>query len=97
VSRDARADGEVLVVDWIACDGYGLCGDLAPDLVALDRWSYPIVPKGPVPKAMLDDARRVVDCCPMKALTLRKPNWRRLAVAPDDPRARAARKAVFGR
>jgi ferredoxin len=94
VSRDRHDDGEVLVVDWIACDGYGLCGDLAPDLVTLDRWSYPIVPDGPVPRALLDDARRIVDCCPMKALALRKPARRRLAVASDDPRARAATKAV---
>ena len=23
-------------VDWILCDGYGLCGDLVPDLIDLD-------------------------------------------------------------
>jgi ferredoxin len=97
VSRDGAEDGEVLVVDWIACDGYGLCSDLAPDLVSLDPWQYPIVPKGSVPRSMLDDARRVVDCCPMKALALRKPDRRRLSVAPDDRRARDARKAIFGR
>jgi ferredoxin len=66
-----RAGDLELVVDWIRCDGYGLCGDLAPDLVQLDDWRYPIVERGAVPAALLDDARRIVDCCPMLALTLR--------------------------
>ena len=30
-----------LRVDWIRCDGYGLCGDLLPDLIPLDEWRYP--------------------------------------------------------
>ncbi len=59
-----------LRVDWIKCDGYGLCGDLAPDLVDLDEWRYPVVRPGPVDRRQLDDARRAVDCCPMKALVL---------------------------
>lgn len=63
-----------LTIDWIACDGYGVCGDLAPDLIELDDWRYPIMPKGPVPADLLDDARRAVDCCPMKALALRRPS-----------------------
>lgn len=65
-----------LRVDWIKCDGYGLCGDFAPDLIALDDWRYPILRPGPVDRESLDDAQRVVDCCPMKALTLE-------AVPPD--------------
>ena len=70
-------DGPELVVDWIRCDGYGLCGDLAPDLVGLDDWRYPIIEPGPVPRARLSDARRIVDCCPMEALSLRAPGSRR--------------------
>ena len=66
-----------LTINWIACDGYGLCGDLAPDLIELDDWRYPIIPKGPLPPDLLDAARRVVDCCPMKALALRSPDDRR--------------------
>lgn len=75
MSRDAVAapDGTELAIDWIACDGYGLCGDLAPDLIGLDPWRYPIIPRGPLPPELLDDARRIVDCCPMKALSLRRP------------------------
>jgi ferredoxin len=25
------------------CDGYGHCAELAPDLVTLDEWGYPII------------------------------------------------------
>lgn len=62
--------GEALRVDWIACDGYGLCGDLAPELIDLDDWRYPIVRPGAIPREHLDAARRAVDCCPMRALRL---------------------------
>jgi ferredoxin len=61
-----------LRVDWIKCDGYGLCGDLAPDLVDLDEWRYPILRPGLVEPSQMSDARRAVDCCPMKALVLEK-------------------------
>ena len=71
-----------LVVDWIACDGYGLCGDLAPHLVGLDDWRYPIIAPGPIDARDLDDARRIVDCCPMRALSLRRPDHRRQREAP---------------
>jgi ferredoxin len=59
-----------LRVDWIRCDGYGLCGDLLPELIGLDDWRYPIVAPGGVPRDLLDMAQRAVDCCPMKALRL---------------------------
>ena len=59
-----------LRVDWIKCDGYGLCGDFAPDLIGLDEWRYPILQPGPVDPSRLHDAQRAVDCCPMKALIL---------------------------
>lgn len=68
-----------LRVDWIRCDGYGLCGDLLPDLIDLDEWRYPILQPGPVDRALLDEAQRAVDCCPMKALALER--------VPVEPRA----------
>jgi len=57
-------------VDWILCDGYGLCGDLVPDLIDLDEWRYPILDGQPVARDRMGDAQRAVDCCPMKALQL---------------------------
>ena len=59
-------------VDWILCDGYGLCGDLVPDLIGLDDWRYPILHPDPVDRERLYDAQRAVDCCPMKALRLER-------------------------
>jgi ferredoxin len=63
---------ERLRVDWILCDGYGLCGDLLPDLIDLDDWRYPIIRPVPVGREHRNEARRAVDCCPMKALTLER-------------------------
>lgn len=59
-----------LRVDWIKCDGYGLCGDYAPDLIDLDEWRYPILRPEPVTGALEHEAQRAVDCCPMRALVL---------------------------
>lgn len=62
--------GYKLRVDWIKCEGYGLCGDYASGLIELDDWRYPILDPKAVPDSRLHEAARAVDCCPMKALTL---------------------------
>jgi ferredoxin len=77
------------VVDWIRCDGYGLCGDLVPELIELDEWRYPIIVPGAIPRSQLHDAQRAVDCCPMKALRL----VRATDHAERGPRAAAERRA----
>ncbi|OGO53628.1 MAG: hypothetical protein A2V85_00400 [Chloroflexi bacterium RBG_16_72_14] len=59
-----------LRVDWVRCDGYGLCGDMLPELIDLDEWRFPILRAGPVDRDLLHDAQRAADCCPMKALIL---------------------------
>ncbi|TAJ99957.1 MAG: ferredoxin [Chloroflexota bacterium] len=59
-----------LVIDWIRCDGYGLCGDLVPDIIGLDDWRYPLVHPGPIPNDRRHEVQRAVDCCPMRALKL---------------------------
>ncbi len=59
-----------LVVDRIACDGYGMCAELLPELIDLDDWGYPIVAEGGVPNELLDHARRAVAVCPVLALKL---------------------------
>ena len=71
MSRTSQpAAGVTFRIDWIRCDGYGLCGDLAPNLIGLDDWRYPILPRGPLDPRDVEDARRAVDCCPMRALAL---------------------------
>lgn len=64
-SRDAR-----LRVDPVACDGIGMCAHLAPNLVTLDTWGFPIVRGRPSGRADLRAARNAVAACPRKALHL---------------------------
>jgi ferredoxin len=60
-----------LVVDPIACGGIGVCAHLAPGLVVLDRWGYPVMPDGPLSPDETRRAQRAVTGCPRQALTLR--------------------------
>ena len=46
---DGAAGHAELVVDRIACDGYGMCAELLPELIDLDDWGYPIMRVGGVP------------------------------------------------
>ena len=57
-----------LRVDPVACDGIGQCALVAPDVVVLDRWGYPVVPEGPLRAGDVAAARRAVVSCPRKAL-----------------------------
>jgi len=68
-SPATRARSE-LVIDRIACDGYGMCAELLPELIDLDDWGYPIVRAGGVPDALTDHARRAVAVCPVLAIRL---------------------------
>jgi ferredoxin len=66
------AHGEIrLEVDRIACDGFGMCAELLPELIELDDWGYPIV-HSLVSKHLLPMARRAVDVCPVLALRIRQ-------------------------
>jgi ferredoxin len=69
-ARTERAAPE-LRIDRIACDGYGLCAELLPELIELDDWGYPIVLKAAVPDELLGHARRAVEACPVLALRVR--------------------------
>ena len=64
--------GKQLRVDPTACAGHGLCAELAPELVSLDEWGYPIVADQPVPRGLRREARRAVSNCPALALALRR-------------------------
>ena len=59
-----------LVIDRIACDGFGMCAELLPELLELDDWGYPIVKSTAVPDVLLDHAKRAVAVCPVLALKL---------------------------
>jgi ferredoxin len=61
-----------LRVDFIACDGRGLCAEALPGLITLDDWGFPIVASQAVPPRLLADARETVRLCPKLALRLER-------------------------
>ena len=70
-----RVGGFVLLVNPILCDGFGHCAELAPDLVHVDEWGYPIITTEPVALsnlAALESARYAVRGCPRQALRIER-------------------------
>ena len=61
-----------LRVDFIACDGRGLCVEALPELITLDDWGFPIVGDQAVPLRLLADARETTRLCPKLALRLER-------------------------
>ena len=59
-----------LSVNPIACSGHGMCAELAPELISLDEWGYPVISGQPVPLRLIRDAKRTVTDCPALALRL---------------------------
>jgi len=64
----------VIHVDPIACDGFGHCHELAPELISLDEWGYPIVPKEtPLSDhGALESAHYAERGCPRQALRIER-------------------------
>ena len=70
-----RVGGFVLRVNPILCDGFGHCHELAPELVKVDEWGYPIILSTPTPLAdvaALESARYAVRGCPRQALRIER-------------------------
>ncbi len=65
-----------LRVDPVACDGIGLCAQLAGGAVALDRWGYPVLDAELDPREVAA-ARRAVRACPRRALWIEDVDRRR--------------------
>jgi len=59
-----------LRVDPIACDAFGYCAELLPELIRLDEWGYPVIAEGAVPPGLLELAEEAVRECPRRALFL---------------------------
>jgi ferredoxin len=55
-------------VDPSACDGFGYCAEMLPELVSLDEWGFPIVSDGEVPEQLRRAAKQAVKFCPRRAL-----------------------------
>jgi ferredoxin len=69
VSVVPKSQRQELRVDMRACDAYGYCAELLPEVVELDEWGYPLV-TGEITPELLDDAQRAAAACPMLALRL---------------------------
>lgn len=61
----------VLQVNPIACAGRGLCAEIAPELITMDDWGFPIIEQGPIPPGLVAGAQAAVRICPLLALRLR--------------------------
>jgi ferredoxin len=61
---------KLLRVDWIACDGHGVCAELFPEGIVLDDWGYPMLRPGAIPPELLEHAKRAAAACPALALRL---------------------------
>ena len=59
-----------LRVNPIACVGHGMCAELLPEIIQLDRCGYPILSSPAVPRPLADHARRAVQACPTLALLI---------------------------
>jgi ferredoxin len=70
-----KTGGFVVRVDPILCDGFGHCHELAPELVTIDEWGYPIIRSTPTPLSdlsALESARYAVRGCPRQALRIER-------------------------
>lgn len=65
-----RTQATRLRVDPVLCDGIGICAHLAPELVRVDSWGYPILSESPLDGRDERQAQRAVRGCPRRALFL---------------------------
>lgn len=61
-----------LQIDPIACDGFGYCAELVPELIELDEWGFPIVRDDPLVQDVESVAREAVAQCPRRAISISK-------------------------
>jgi ferredoxin len=70
VRSAVTTDGPRLRIDATACDGIGICSHLAPSVVSVDSWGYPVLAHEGLRGSSLAQAERAVAGCPRKALFL---------------------------
>jgi ferredoxin len=61
-----------LRVNPIKCEAHGMCAELLPEHISLDKWGYPVIDDRPVGDALVDHARRAALACPTFALLLER-------------------------
>jgi ferredoxin len=57
-----------LHVNIVDCEGIGICAHLAPDVVRVDSWGFPILDQAPLDRATARQAEAAVNACPRRAL-----------------------------
>jgi ferredoxin len=72
-----------LHVDRIACDGAGYCAEIAPEIIELDDWGFPIIKDTEIHEdgPDIELARKALRICPRQALALRLREQSRSAVS----------------
>jgi len=70
LGADAPAS-ESLRIDPTKCTGIGMCSYVAPDLIDVDTWGFPLLPADLL-ESELGQARAAVAACPRSALALAK-------------------------
>jgi ferredoxin len=65
-----QAESKQLMVDWVRCEGHGLCAHLVPELIHLDKSGFPVILPIPVPPWLEKDAQQAVLMCPALALRM---------------------------
>ena len=61
---ESEHDQPRLQVDWTRCEGHGLCAQLVPELIHVDRNGYPVFLDAPVPFWLQREAQQAVEMCP---------------------------------
>jgi NADH:ubiquinone oxidoreductase subunit F (NADH-binding)/ferredoxin len=94
------ASEKQLMVDWVRCEGHGLCAHLVPELIHLDSNGFPVIMNIPVPPWLEKDAQQAVEMCPALALRLavdpKKKGGGRSGSTPTPVPAPALRSGLLG-
>jgi ferredoxin len=65
------SESATVVIDWVACDGRGLCAELLPERIHEDEWGFPVIDPTPMPPGLTRTAKQAVSSCPRLALQIR--------------------------
>jgi ferredoxin len=68
--RRGHGETDTVRINPIACDGIGMCAHLAPGVIGIDSWGYPLLPRQGISGRDLKAVRAAIHACPRKALFL---------------------------
>ncbi|MBL8931691.1 MAG: ferredoxin [Kineosporiaceae bacterium] len=68
--QDRGRDTHRVRVNPIACEGIGMCAHLAPDVIVVDDWGYPMPATRDLDRREVRAVRSAIAACPRRALFL---------------------------